>query len=47
MEITWKIRTDNPKKISFLVLMRSMIAPAIFKREFSKVTIETKSLWSQ
>lgn len=47
MEITWKIITDNPKKTNFLVLMRSMIAPAIFKREFSKVTVETKSLWSQ
>lgn len=30
MEITWKTRTENPKKTNFLVLMFSMIAPAIF-----------------
>lgn len=47
MERTWKTKIKTPKKTSFLVLIFSMIAPAIFKNADLEAMLKTTSLWSQ
>lgn len=47
MERTWKTKIKTPKKTSFLVLIFSMIAPAICKNADLEAMLKTTSLWCQ